>query len=228
MSTPPSLSVLARADELYRQRAVPGAVEESVSILTAPNADRERFESQWRLARALFFLGQQARGRSEKVRLHSAAVQAGKQAVSLESTRVEGHFWLGVNLSLFAEARGGFKGAFAILSARRSLKRAARISESYHGAGPLRVLGRLDQRVPRLLGGDRRRGLLLFERALGITANSVTMIYAAELLVEMGERTRAAALLEEFLAIPPDADWEFESVRDRKIARDMLGKLRHG
>jgi hypothetical protein len=226
MNTPPSHPVLVRADELYRQRGVPGAVEESISMLAAPNDDHTPFEMQWRLARALFFLGQQARGRSDKAQRHSSGVEAGRRAISLDSTRVEGHFWLGVNLSLFAEASGGLRGAYAVLMARRSLRRAASISESYHGAGPLRVLGRLDHRAPRLLGGNRRRSLFLFERALAIASNSVTMIYFAELLVEMGEQVRATSLLGQVLALPPDAEWEYENHRDRRLARAMLDSLR--
>ena len=56
------LAVLSRADELYRLRATPGAVKESVSLLAGAAEGADRYEVQWRLARALFFLGQEANG----------------------------------------------------------------------------------------------------------------------------------------------------------------------
>jgi hypothetical protein len=185
----------------------------------------ESYEHQWRLARSLFFLGQCAERAGEKKQLHSTAVKAGRRAVSSNPDRVEGHFWLGVNLALFAEASGGLRAARALLGARRELKRAAAISESYHGAGPLRVLGRLEHHAPIFLGGSRKRSLGYFERALSVaTANSVTMIYMAELLLLIGARQRAFDLLQQLISLPIDPEWEFENLRDRKLAQLMLAK----
>jgi len=76
------------------------------------------------------------------------------------------------------------------------LKKAMSIDESYHGAGPLRVLARLDHKAPRILGGNRKRSRAFFDRALAIDPlNSVTLTYAAELAMEAGENGRAWDLL---------------------------------
>ena len=219
LSHSPSLPLV---DELYRRRGQPWAVEESVSLLTNSSDATRLYEVQWRLARSLFFLGQCAPASDEKQQLHASAVRAGKRAVSLSPGRVEGHFWLGVNLALFAETSGGLRAACALLRARRELKRSAAISESYHGAGPLRVLGRLEHHAPLFLGGSRKRSLGYFERALDATANSVTMIYAAELLLLIGDRPRASDLLRKIISLPVDPEWEFEILRDRKLAQLML------
>jgi len=215
-------------DDLYRRRGQPGAVEESVSLLTNTRDAHNGYEVHWRLARALFFLGQCADVSDQKQQFHSTAVQAGQRAVFSKPTRVEGHFWLGVNLALYAEATGGLRAARALLRARRELKRAAAISESYHGAGPLRVLGRLEHHAPLLLGGSRRRSLSYFERALAITSNSVTMIYMAELLLSIGDRPRAFELLQQLVSLPIDPEWEFENLRDRQLAQSMLAKASSG
>ena len=220
--------ILPLVDDLYRRRGEPGAVEESVSLLTN-SSDANAYEVQWRLARALFFLGQCAQGSDEKKQLHATAVRAGRRAVSSMPGRVEGHFWLGVNLALFAEASGGLRAALALLRARSELKRAAAISESYHGAGPLRVLGRLEHHAPLFLGGSRKKSLCYFERALAATtANSVTMIYTAELLLQIGSRARASDLLRQVISLPVDPEWEFEKLRDPKLAQSMLAKLASG
>src|SRR5215211_2347946 len=107
MPTDDVLAVVGRADELYRQRARPGAVRESVMVLSGSRSGSERYEVQWRLARAMFFLGQEAATSDDKRQLHEAGIGAGERAVALNNDRVEGHFWVGVNLALFGQSNGG-------------------------------------------------------------------------------------------------------------------------
>jgi tetratricopeptide (TPR) repeat protein len=142
---------------------------------------------------------------------------------------VEGHFWLGVNLALFAGCSGGVRAVGAVIKAKRSLGRAIRISSEYHDAGPLRVLGRLNHKAPWFLGGSLKRGREYLDRAIEIApANSVTLLYAAELAIDAGERDRAARLLEQLLASAIEPGWEFENRRDRALAKEMLARLSSG
>jgi tetratricopeptide (TPR) repeat protein len=226
MPTDDLFAVVGRADELYRLRARPGVIRESVMVLSGARGGEERYEVQWRLARALFFLGQQAETPDSKRQLHAAAIGAGRRAIALNGDRVEGHFWVGVNLALFAESNGGIRGARAILWARGELKLAAKISESYHDAGALRVLGRLEHKAPGFLGGSIRRGQQYLDRALEIAPqNSVTLMYAAELSIDRGERDRAVALLDRIISSPIDPEWEFENRRDQELARSRLKEI---
>jgi tetratricopeptide (TPR) repeat protein len=220
MTTPDFAEAIRQADELYRQRSREGAVERSLDLLI----DHRGFESRWRLARAYFFLGQEAA--ETKRRLHASGIKAGLEAARLSDERVEGHFWAGINLALFAQSAGGVKGALSLLRARKELTRARQIAARYHDAGPLRVLGRLYHKAPPLLGGSRHRSRECFERALEIApSNSVTLIYAAEFFIDMKEQSRAAALLEKIIEMPLDPAWEFENLRDKARARKMLERL---
>ncbi|HYV07099.1 MAG TPA: TRAP transporter TatT component family protein [Blastocatellia bacterium] len=229
MPTEDLLTAVSRADELYNQRARPETVRESVMILSGARGGANLYQVQWRLSRAMFFLGQQAESVKEKLQLHSSASEAGALAVSLNPARVEGHFWTGVNLALYAESARPPKGIRAILRARSELKRAIEISESYHGAGPLRVLARLEHKTPRFLGGSRDRSRARFNRALSIAPdNTVTLLYAAELALDEGDRQRTVELLERIIASPADPEWEFESSRDREIAKSLLARLISG
>lgn len=226
MPTDELLAVVGRADELYCQRAEPGAVRESVMVLSGAHGGNDRYEVQWRLARALFFLGQEAGSRNASRQLYSAGICAGERAAALNDNRVEGHFWVGVNLALFAEINGGFRGLRALRWARLELKRAIEIDERYHGAGPLRVLGRLDHKAPRILGGNRKRSRRLLDQAIAIApSNSVTLAYAAELAIENGEIDRASDILRQLIESPIDAEWEFENTRDREFARSLLERI---
>ena len=226
MPTEDLLAAVSRADELYEQRARPEAVRESVMVLSGARGGANLYEVQWRLARAMFFLGQQAESAPEKLQLHSSAMDAGARAVALNPERVEGHFWAGVNLALYAESARAPRGIRAVLRARSELKRAVEIAEDYHGAGPLRVLARLEHRAPRLLGGNRQRSRAYFDRAMAIARNKVTLLYAAELALDEGEQEHAAGLLEEIIASPSEPGWEFENSRDRETARSLLERIK--
>jgi len=226
MPTDDLLAIIGRADELYHRRVEPGAVREAVMILSGARGGISRYEVQWRLARAMFFLGQEAGSRESSKQLYSAGIAAGERAVALNPDRVEGHFWAGVNLSLFAGVNRGIRGVRALRWARSELKRSAAINESYHDAGPLRVLGRLEHKAPKILGGNLKRSGELLGRALAVAPrNSVTLIYAAELAIDMGNREIAVSLLNQMIESPLDAEWEFENKRDRELARSMLNQL---
>ncbi len=213
-----------RADALYDRRASVERVRESVELLEEAADD---YEAAWRMGRALFFLGQEAGDPGESRARHARGASVCERATSREPSRVEGHFWLGVNLALLAQNEKPLQAVRHALRARRSLKRAARLDAAYHAAGPLRVLARLQHKLPRLLGGGAKRARANFERAVGLApANTVTRLYFAEMLLEMGETESARIELEALLNAPHEAPWAFEAARDRKLARRMLDELR--
>lgn len=214
--------ITRRADALYDAREQPGNVRASVELLQeAESADE--YEAAWRLGRAFFFLGQEAQSEKEKRHAHARGASFSKRATRLQADRVEGYFWLGVNLALLAQTQNPLNALRHALSARRSLTRAVRLDPGYHAAGPLRVLARLQHKLPRLLGGGTSRARANFERAINIApANTVTRLYFAEMLLETGEKGSARAQLEALLNAPPDPLWAFESARDREIARKLL------
>lgn len=213
-----------RADALYDGRANVENVRASVSLLEAAAA--EEYEAAWRMGRALFFLGQESGDPDEARAHHARGALFCARAAGREPRRVEGHFWLGVNLALLAQTEKPLKAALHALRARRSLVRAARLDAAHHAAGPLRVLARLQHKLPRLLGGGTKRARANFERAVLLApANTVTRLYFAEMLLETGDAERARAELEAVLNAPHEASWAFESARDRKLARRMLDEL---
>lgn len=232
------------ADETYRRRAeLSGKSSSSVSSTSWDRwgseisllADQtDSYELDWRMSRWLFV---ESEG---KPRSYDQGAMYGRRAIRLRCDAVEGHFWAGVNLALYAEARKGPKGLLALLEARRDLKRACEISEEYHGAGPLRVLGRLEHKsskvipkvIPKVIskgmgGGSLERSRNYYDRALAIApTNSVTLVYAAELEIDCRNSKKAVCLLERVLSLPIDPDWEFENIRDKNLAKSLLEALR--
>jgi tetratricopeptide (TPR) repeat protein len=218
--------ILRRADALYDERARIENVRESVRLLETERQASD-YEAAWRLGRALFFLGQEAPDTKEARQFHARGAFYCKRAVRMEEARVEGHFWLGVNRALLAGLEKSFSAMLDALRARRSIRRAVQLDSSYHGAGPLRVLARLQHKLPSLLGGSRQRARENFERAIALApANTVTRLYFAELLLEIRDQAGARRELESLLNSKDDRGWAFEQARDRKLAREMLSGMK--
>jgi len=214
-------AAIAELDDQYRRRADGFEFGRSLSLLAGDASAADCYEIKWRLSRAMFLLGEKAAG------YLIAGIDCGAKAVKLQPGRVEGNFWLGVNEALHAEHSPKLKAVFLVGKARTHLKRAVSISEHYHGAGPLRVLGRLYQKAPWFVGGDVTRARQYYERALSLApTNSVTLLYAAELAIQTGELTRAAELLGRIVDTPVDPDWELENLRDKKLACSLLAKIK--
>ena len=214
--------ITRRADALYEAREQMENVRASLTLLEE-GEDGGEYEALWRLGRSLFFLGQEAGNKELTRHFHARAVPLCRRAARLQPLRVEGHFWLGVNLALMAEGENPLNALRHALSAKRSLMRAVSLDPAYHAAGPLRVLARLQHKLPPLFGGGTSRARANFQRAIKLApANTVTRIYFAELLTDTGDKARARIELEALLNAPHDPRWAFESARDRKIARKLL------
>ncbi len=217
-------AIIRQADELYAQRQRIENVRAGIAILES--SDRNEYEILWRLGRSLFFLGQEAPDRNSAFSNYCAGVVACEQAIAIGSARVEGHFWLAVNLALAAQLRRRVVDIKRARRAIRELRQAVQIDSSYHGAGPLRVLARLQHRLPRLLGGGSSRARTNYKAAVNLAPeNTVTRIFFAELLLESGEHDLAREQLDFVLDVSTDPGWAFEIERDKQIAREMLAKL---
>ncbi len=217
---------IEHADRLYAAREEKKCVRQSIELLQ-PLAAVGDYEATWRICRALFFLGQEAPDKAEARRLHKEAVTEGERAINTATNRVENYFWLGVNLALLAEIENAFSAAPHALRAKRLLSRAAEINPAYHGAGPLRVLAKLSHKLPMLLGGNTKQARILFKRAIELApSNTVTRIYFAEMLLETGDATLAHAQLQALLDAPLDPAWAFETKRDRRLARELLQRMK--
>jgi tetratricopeptide (TPR) repeat protein len=213
--------IIRQADALYAERQRIENVRASLAILEG--SEINEFEILWRLGRALFFLGQESPDKDSALSNYRQGIVASAQAAAGAPERVEGHFWLAVNLALAARHTRPVR---AITNARRAIRelhQAIQIDSSYHGAGPLRVLARLQHKLPRLLGGRSSRARANYREAINLAPeNTVTRIYFADLLLNLGERELAREQLEFVLSVSDDPDWAFEIERDKRLAKEML------
>ncbi len=218
-------NIIERADTLYSKREKIEKVKESVKLLQSIEND---YEALWRSCRAHFFLGQEAKSLEESLKQYRAGTEAGKQIIRLKlKTGVEGYFWLGVNWALLAPLENKLKGLINVYGARHCMKTALKIDCTYHAAGPLRVLARLESKLPFILGGRKKHAKKHYEQAIEIApTNTVTRIYFAELLLELKKKAEARKHLEIILQTELDGVWDFEIKRDKKSAKNLLQKIK--
>ena len=184
------------------------------------------YETLWRHARVEHFIAMQAEEDKDKAaharHLFAAELQAEK-AAKLEPNRVEGLFWSGVTRIEAGRARGGLAAASALKPARKSLEAAAAIDETFHFAGAWRVLGRIQHKAPKLMGGNGAAAVETLRRADAVSpGNSTTLLYLAEALQDLKQESEARAVLERIVVLDDQHGWRWEQERDRRRARLLL------
>lgn len=212
-----------KADDYYLGRQRLESVSREMGLLREDVAENpQNYEAWWRLSK---FACYQARHVAGQAKLHflQEGVEAGKKAVALRPNRVEGHYWLGSNLGVEAEARSFLRALLMVDSIRREMQTVVRLDPEYEQAGGLRNLARLDYRAPFFKGGDKRRSIKLLEGCLKrYPDNSLTMLYLADSYHAMGLKKEAHEQLEQILKLCPDPQYGPELAENQDEALERL------
>ena len=218
-------------DALWKSRHQPQDWHDFGRLLEAQTRETvdlaARYELDWRRARADQFAAMQHLESGDKTaarRLFECGQDIVLWTLAGEPERVEGRFWWAVNALESGRIGGKWTAFWAIRAARPQLELAAQLDETFHFAGPLRVLGRIAHLAPKNAGGDAEKSAQLFERALEIADNSTTRLYFGELLRDLGDESAAQAQFEAILGAPDAENWMWEQARDRGKAREHLAK----
>ena len=212
----------AEFDALHAQRHEPMRLRELESALQT-HYNPDRYGWTWRAARLYHFRAMQAEDDPSQARaLFARGAERARVGESLEGDRVEAAFWAATCGLEAARLSGKLAAAAALGRAQKQLNRAAQIDETYHFAGPLRVLGRVTHLKPLIMGGNLDYAVAFFERALQIApTNSTTLLYYADALIADNQPAKARRTLKKIIEAPPLENWIWESERDRELARQM-------
>ncbi len=162
----------------------------------------------------------------EALRHFEAAAREAEAALLLQPNRVEGFFWAGACALEVARLSNPLVGARALKPAEKRIEKAVAVDETFHFAGPLRVWGRLVHLKPFVLGGNLNHALEIYRRAVQVAPdNSTTLLYHAQALIADRQPGLARQNLQKIIAAPEDAAWKWEQARDKRVAREELGKL---
>jgi tetratricopeptide (TPR) repeat protein len=214
-------------DALWAQRHLAAALSACETFLKNQLSAQPEYDWLWRAAAVEYHLGLRAADSGQETAALAHWDAAAQHAAAADAARfgeLEAPFWRGISTLEAALARGSLAAARAFGPAEKWLEKAAFLDESYQHAGPLRELGRICRRRPLLLGGNLDRSIAFLKHAHELAPNNTTnFLYLADVYITDRQPKIARETLQALLEITPDEDWQWESERDKRIAREWLG-----
>ncbi|MFZ5447809.1 MAG: tetratricopeptide repeat protein [Thermodesulfobacteriota bacterium] len=218
---------MAAADALLQSPTLDMAQAEKAlnlyaGLLSSNTAPRPLVLAQ--LSRTCFILGELAPKKYCEGYFRKGKVYA-DILIQEDPYRVEGHYWLALNLCGLAEACGYLTGRRLLPQIMEELERALVLDETYDQAGAHRVLGRIYSEAPAwpMSVGDLHKSLEHLKAAVRLTPNNSTnRLYLAQTLYRMNYRALARQELEMVLKCTQHAVKPKDIEEDHQEARRLL------
>jgi hypothetical protein len=202
-----------------------------IEFLKKKPALPEDYEVLWRLSRLSYYAGffalPQGVAADEKMAIFQVGSESGDKARRLAPARVEGHYWYAVTLGGWGIAKGILNALSSAKPMRESLTEAIKIDPKYHFSGPLRVRGRLYNKLPGMISfGDNKLALEDLKRAVSLAPESkLNHIYLAEVQSKLQSKAEALKTLE-FAKSLPDVVGVSEEASYRKEISELENRYR--
>lgn len=198
------------ADRAFLERADPNRARFAYRSYKAQlEADRDDWEAGWRFAMAAYFVGKRLTDDEQaRQQLWALGRDAGKHAVELAPDCAPCHMFTAINMVLYGESVGVLKMLFTLGEIRSLLERSYALDPGFAYAGAPRLLGLIDHKLPRLLGGDPDRARRYFEEAIALDPEGpLNYQLYARLLEDQNRIEDALHMARRGLAVPmPSAD----------------------
>lgn len=192
-------------DRHYFARHMPGELEKSLERAQAEiEKSPDSAAPLWRLGRSLARKGERV-SKKEKIKTYEKAEQLLRRAVELDPKNAEAHFWLGVSLGRIGQVRGILKSLFLVGPIRREMEIVLALDPAHGGAH--NVLAEILWQLPRFAGGNKKKALEHFEKALELspryTANHVALARAYK---DLAREKDALKVLDALFMVSDPAD----------------------
>jgi tetratricopeptide (TPR) repeat protein len=213
-------------DALYAQREDLAKARQAADAWAQRlKANPKDFESAWKLAKALYWLGGHGPEATRRADLE-AGIAAANQGVVLDPKRPEGYFWKAANMGALAESFGVSQGIKYRKPVREALETVLKIDPKFQAGSADRALGRWYYKVPGLFGGSNAKSEQHLRKSIEYDPNSTAShFFLAETLLDMGRKADARAALQKVLDAPIDAEWAPEDREFKQKAKALLGKI---
>lgn len=219
---------ISRADELFATRDNADNLKQAATLIEQlTGREPSNYEAWWRLARIRYYMGDREKEQTKKTRMFQAGVDAGKKAVGLDDKRVEGHFWFAANEGEYAGLKGALQSLGLVKTIRKEFEAALAINPAYENGAIYSALGQIDLNLPRLLGGNERRGIERLEEGLKTGHDNAELkVTLAGVYQKKGRRDEGRKLVEGVLSTNDPARSPIELEELRAKARVLLDKLK--
>jgi tetratricopeptide (TPR) repeat protein len=218
----------AKADDLFAARDNLESLKQAISMAEALRAkEPANFEVVYRVAQYKYYLADREPDKAKRLKLYEAAIEAAKKAVTLDTNRVEGHFWLAANDGEYADLKGAMSALGLVKTVRKEFETALAIDPTYKNGAIYLALGRLDLELPRLFGGNDARGLARLEAGYkAAPTNAELKMTLAETYEKKGRKDDARKLYESIISSSDPVRTPNELTELRTQARQHLDKMK--
>ena len=221
--------LIAQGDKLYAEMKDMATAQEARAKYQEAATKAGSYEAFWKLARILYYVGDNTESKKEKKIIFSQGVYFAKRAVDMEPEKPGGYYWLGVNYGVFGETKGVLKSLSLVKPIKEAMNKVIELDRGYEDGGPDRVLGRVYFKVPGIAGGSKKKSLehLLKSKELGPN-DALTRCYLADTLLSLKEVDKAREELEFVLSMESDPRWISGVEECKEDAKEMLQKKAFG
>lgn len=162
-----ALGRVASIDELYFHRDKGDNLERSISELEPLIEENQSAKPYWMRCRSLIRRGEKREKKSDKLADYDLARKDCERSVALDASSADAHFWYGVAMGRWGQAKGILKALFLIKPIRREMNETLRLDPGHGGAH--HVLGEMLWQIPGFAGGDKKKALQEFEAAVRLS-----------------------------------------------------------
>jgi tetratricopeptide (TPR) repeat protein len=193
----------------------------------ARTADPNSYDALWRLAKFNYYLATHTEG-DEQDKAFREGIDAGKAAVALQANKPEGHFWLGANYGGSLE-EGAIFGLATVEDVRNEMQAVLKLDEGYQDGSAYMVLGLVDLKAPKLMGGDAQKAVAELEKGLRFgEGNAILRLHLAEAYQEVGRSDDARKQVNAIINMTADPNYLPEYKEAVAEARKLLEKIDGG
>lgn len=228
---PEKSSAQLRDEEFIKRQAQPHISRFLHELKTferdLPQASSGRRAGLIRLSRVCFNLGELAE-HSRRLAYYEKGKSFAELLVKEQPGRVEGHYWLGLNLGGVAEVGGAGHALQLLPQLVEIFVTAASMDPAYDQAGAHRSLGGIFGQAPAwpISVGDLDKSLHHLALAVQIAPeNSTNHLYLGYTLIQMDRLPEARAALQRVFEATTHSVWPPGVEHDRREARRLLKEL---
>jgi len=212
--------IFEEADNAFLQRAQPKKAFEALRLYREIYQQYpDNYGAAWRVSMGCYYLGFEVE-RNDEIRkeLFEEGRDAGLAAVEIDPTQAEGHFWMAINMALYGESVGVVKMLFTLNVICTHLNLSININPNYAYGGAQRVLGKINESLPTILGGSDEQAEKYYKEAINISPDEpLNYLFMAKLILKTKQpKAKLVGMLKKGLAINKVEDYRTESQKALK------------
>jgi len=222
----PATEAIALADQFYAGRADLIKVRQAVVALRQAQGDHPSdYDIAWRLAKYNYYLGAHSPEPREQEKAFRDGIEAGKQAVQLQDSKPDGHFWLGANYGGVAQS-SVLASLAGVDDIKGEMETVIKLDQTYESASAYMVLGQVYLEAPKLLGGDTQKAIDYLEKGARLGPDNALMkVTLAKAYAEARRNAEAQKQIDALMTLKVTPGYEpehNEAVAEAKKVQEKL------